>query len=56
MGGSIAIHAFGAYFGLGASWALRSRKTKSDTPTATPTVDLNGPSYNSDVTAMIGKV
>lgn len=56
MGGSIAIHAFGAYFGLGASWALRSRKTKSDTPAATPTVDLNGPSYNSDVTAMIGKV
>ncbi|CAH2090570.1 unnamed protein product [Euphydryas editha] len=56
VGGSIAIHAFGAYFGLGASWALRSRKTKSDTPTATPTVDLNGPSYNSDVTAMIGSI
>lgn len=56
VGGSIAIHAFGAYFGLGASWALRSRKTKSDTPTTTPTVDLNGPSYNSDVTAMIGSI
>ncbi|XP_026490301.2 ammonium transporter Rh type B [Vanessa tameamea] len=56
VGGSIAIHAFGAYFGLGVSWALRSRKTKSDPATTTPTVDLGGPSYNSDVTAMIGSI
>ncbi|XP_047533869.1 ammonium transporter Rh type B [Vanessa atalanta] len=56
VGGSIAIHAFGAYFGLGVSWALRSRKTKSDPATTTPTVDLSGPSYNSDVTAMIGSI
>ncbi|CAH0727198.1 unnamed protein product, partial [Brenthis ino] len=56
VGGSMAIHAFGAYFGLGVSWALKSRKTKTDTPTTTPTVDLNGPSYISDVTAMIGSI
>lgn len=57
MGGSIAIHAFGAYFGLGVSWALKPRKVKTDdapTVQTTPTVDLEGPSYISDVTAMIG--
>ncbi|CAG4938575.1 unnamed protein product, partial [Parnassius apollo] len=54
VGGSIAIHTFGAYFGLGVSWAMRPRKA---TPTdSTPSVDLNGPSYPSDVTAMIGSI
>ncbi|XP_045499903.1 ammonium transporter Rh type B-A [Colias croceus] len=55
VGGSIAIHAFGAYFGLGVSLALKPRKTKNEATTA-PAVDLNGPSYSSDVTAMIGSI
>ncbi|XP_041981153.1 ammonium transporter Rh type B [Aricia agestis] len=54
VGGSIAIHTFGAYFGLAASWALRFKKTEDSSNT--PTVDLNGPSYTSDVTAMIGSI
>ncbi|XP_052742187.1 ammonium transporter Rh type B [Bicyclus anynana] len=58
VGGSIAIHAFGAYFGLGASFAMRpQKKATSDVPATTvPTVDLNGPTYVSDVTAMIGSL
>ncbi|XP_028028920.1 ammonium transporter Rh type B-B [Bombyx mandarina] len=59
VGGSIAIHTFGAYFGIGVSMALKS-KNKDTTPTTngntTPSVDLNAPSYISDVTAMIGSI
>ncbi|CAH2261421.1 jg26749 [Pararge aegeria aegeria] len=56
VGGSIAIHTFGAYFGLGTSWAMKPHHKKTSTaPTATSAaVDLNGPTYISDVTAMIG--
>ncbi|KAM3959716.1 rhesus blood group-associated glycoprotein Rh50 [Aphomia sociella] len=58
VGGSIAIHTFGAYFGLGVSLALRNKK---EDPSGTngqtvQTIDLNGPSYVSDVTAMIGSI
>lgn len=53
MGGSIAIHAFGAYFGLGVSMALRIKKEEAAANNAA--ASLNGPSYTSDVTAMIGK-
>ncbi|CAK1543256.1 unnamed protein product [Leptosia nina] len=56
VGGSIAIHAFGAYFGLGVSLLLKPRKTKTENAENTATVDLNGPSYTSDVTAMIGSI
>lgn len=57
MGGSIAIHAYGAYFGLGVSLAYKSKKstTEAATDPATPVSSLNGPNYTSDVTAMIGK-
>ncbi|XP_075976802.1 rhesus blood group-associated glycoprotein Rh50 [Anticarsia gemmatalis] len=51
VGGSIAIHTFGAYFGLGVSSAFRAKKVEA--PGATR---LDGPSYNSDVTAMIGSI
>ncbi|XP_032518087.1 ammonium transporter Rh type B-B isoform X1 [Danaus plexippus] len=59
VGGSIAIHAFGAYFGLGVSFALHlGKKNTEATPQATraPIEDLSGPSYSSDVTAMIGSL
>ncbi|XP_039756979.1 ammonium transporter Rh type B isoform X2 [Pararge aegeria] len=58
VGGSIAIHTFGAYFGLGTSWAMKPHHKKTSTaPTATSAaVDLNGPTYISDVTAMIGSL
>ncbi|GBP74841.1 Ammonium transporter Rh type B [Eumeta japonica] len=58
VGGSIAIHTFGAYFGLGVSLALRSKKGDSDTGNgqAAHVADLAGPSYASDVTAMIGSI
>ncbi|XP_045773475.1 ammonium transporter Rh type A isoform X2 [Maniola jurtina] len=59
VGGSIGIHAFGAYFGLGASWALKPHHKKTTTnppPSTSPTVDLSGPTYVSDVTAMIGSL
>ncbi|XP_050666946.1 ammonium transporter Rh type B-B [Leptidea sinapis] len=55
VGGSIAIHAFGAYFGLGASLALNFKK-KTVPSEGAPTVNLNGASYVSDVTAMIGSI
>lgn len=45
----MAIHAFGAYFGLGVSTALMIKKGE-----VSETARLDGPSYNSDVTAMIG--
>ncbi|CAH2041138.1 unnamed protein product, partial [Iphiclides podalirius] len=50
VGGSMAIHTFGAYFGLGASLALGYRK-KLDVSNS-----LNGASYSSDITAMIGSI
>ncbi|XP_059062821.1 ammonium transporter Rh type A [Achroia grisella] len=58
VGGSIAIHTFGAYFGLGVSAALRNKKTDpaGGNGHTVQTVDLNGPSYVSDVTAMIGSI
>ncbi|XP_037293321.1 ammonium transporter Rh type B-B isoform X2 [Manduca sexta] len=60
VGGSIAIHTFGAYFGLGVSMALRYRREDTTTPmnngNPAPVVDLNGASYTSDVTAMIGSI
>ncbi|KPJ17265.1 Ammonium transporter Rh type A [Papilio machaon] len=50
VGGSLAIHTFGAYFGLAASWAMAyGRKKKSDQPN-----QLNKPIYSSDMTAMLG--
>ncbi|XP_060804175.1 ammonium transporter Rh type B isoform X2 [Amyelois transitella] len=54
VGGSIAIHAYGAYFGLGVSSALKLGKKQEVAPAGQ--VDLNGPSYVSDVTAMIGSI
>ncbi|CAH0400164.1 unnamed protein product [Chilo suppressalis] len=57
VGGSMVIHAFGAYFGLGVSLALKAKPNTADANTNNvPTVDLNGPSYISDVTAMIGSI
>ncbi|CAH0755340.1 unnamed protein product [Diatraea saccharalis] len=56
VGGSIAIHAFGAYFGFGASIAMRAKKSEETNSNNVVTVDLNGPSYVSDVTAMIGSI
>ncbi|XP_026730518.1 ammonium transporter Rh type B [Trichoplusia ni] len=52
IGGSIAIHTFGAYFGLGVSAALRMKKV--DPPQGVQRLD--GPSYVSDTTAMIGSI
>ena len=56
IGGSISIHSFGAYFGLGVSIALRMKKHKPpvDPPRDAPPA-LDGPSYISDVTATLGK-
>ncbi|CAB3246988.1 unnamed protein product [Arctia plantaginis] len=51
VGGSIGIHTFGAYFGLGVSTALRIKK--GEVPEASR---LDGPNYNSDITAMIGSI
>ncbi|XP_049875416.1 ammonium transporter Rh type B [Pectinophora gossypiella] len=52
-GGSIAIHTFGAYFGLGVSLAFRKKAAQD---AANNPVSLNAPSYTSDVTAMIGSI
>uniref|UniRef100_A0A0G4I772 Ammonium transporter AmtB-like domain-containing protein n=1 Tax=Chromera velia CCMP2878 TaxID=1169474 RepID=A0A0G4I772_9ALVE len=49
VGGSMAIHAFGAYFGLAASMALSPRGTGGDHP-------KNSSAYLNDVTAMVGTV
>lgn len=64
IGGSIGIHTYGAYFGLGVSAALRLKKSSSEP--AVPSVAtiqspkenirLDGPSYTSDVTAMLGTI
>lgn len=49
MGGSVTIHAFGAYYGLGAALAV-------STPGAGSSHPKNGASYYSDITAMIGTI
>ncbi|CAH0686087.1 unnamed protein product [Spodoptera exigua] len=54
IGGSIAIHTYGAYFGLGVSTAFRLRKPTG--PEAAGTERLDGPTYISDITAMIGSI
>ncbi|KAL7868086.1 hypothetical protein SRHO_G00094700 [Serrasalmus rhombeus] len=46
-GGSMVIHAFGAYFGLAVSWVLYRPNLKESS-------QLNGSVYHSDVFAMIG--
>lgn len=57
VGGSIAIHTYGAYFGLGVSLAYKGKKSTTEAVTDSATVpSLNGPNYTSDVTAMIGKL
>lgn len=48
MGGSITVHAFGAYFGLAVSLVLRPSSDQNDTG------KLEGPSYTSDIFAMVG--
>ena len=48
VGGSITVHAFGAYFGLAVSFVLRPKKEDLKTG------ELEGSSYSSDITAMIG--
>ncbi|XP_058130450.1 ammonium transporter Rh type A [Anopheles ziemanni] len=50
VGGSITVHAFGAYFGLAVSFMLRPKKELAK---AGP---LEGSSYNSDISAMIGTI
>lgn len=50
MGGSITVHAFGAYFGLAVSFILRP--TKENTKAG----ELEGASYTSDIFAMVGSV
>ncbi|KAI8432413.1 hypothetical protein MSG28_004809 [Choristoneura fumiferana] len=54
VGGSIAIHTFGAYFGLGVSMALKPKKVEGQPDPYQH--ELNGPSYVSDVSAMIGSI
>ena len=49
VGGSITIHAFGAFFGIAASYMLSPSAGNSSHP-------KNGASYTSDITAMIGTV
>ena len=50
-GGSIFVHAFGAYFGLAVSLALGHGKAISQGPR----LEKEGSSYTSDTFAMIGK-
>ena len=49
IGGSITIHAFGAYFGLAASLVLAHASSGAGHP-------KNGAVYSSDMTAMIGTI
>lgn len=49
IGGSITIHAFGAYYGLAASLVLSHEAGGSGHP-------KNGAGYTSDITAMIGTI
>ncbi|KAK5643396.1 hypothetical protein RI129_007241 [Pyrocoelia pectoralis] len=50
-GGSIFVHAMGAYFGLGVSYVLCRNKRGSETDN-----NLEGSSYTSDLFAMIGTI
>lgn len=50
VGGSITVHAFGAYFGLAASFVMRPSKENAKTG------PLECSSYNSDISAMIGTI
>lgn len=49
VGGSIVVHTFGAYFGLAVSFMLKPSKSEF-----APN-ELEGPTYNSDLFAMIGE-
>ncbi|XP_059619508.1 ammonium transporter Rh type B [Phlebotomus argentipes] len=51
VGGSITVHAFGAYFGLAVSFILRPKKSD-----LAITNNLEGPSYTSDIFAMVGTI
>uniref|UniRef100_A0A1A9WLE9 Ammonium transporter AmtB-like domain-containing protein n=1 Tax=Glossina brevipalpis TaxID=37001 RepID=A0A1A9WLE9_9MUSC len=48
VGGSITVHAFGAYFGLAVSFMLRPKKEENEPG------QYEGPTYTSDLFAMIG--
>jgi ammonium transporter Rh len=48
MGGSIAVHTFGAYFGIGASWWFQ--------PTRASLSPNNTPNHNSEIIAMVGSI
>ena len=48
MGGSITVHAFGAYFGLAVSLMLRPSKEQNEAG------KYEGANYTSDILAMIG--
>lgn len=50
VGGSITVHAFGAYFGLAVSFILRPSKENAKPG------ELEGASYTSDIFAMVGSV
>ncbi|XP_062556868.1 ammonium transporter Rh type B-like, partial [Armigeres subalbatus] len=50
VGGSITVHAFGAYFGLAVSFILRPSKENAKTG------PMESSSYSSDITAMIGTI
>lgn len=49
VGGSITVHAFGAYFGLAVSLVLRPPKNDDCVSNG-----LEGPTYTSDIFAMVG--
>ncbi|CAO1415969.1 unnamed protein product [Diamesa serratosioi] len=50
IGGSITVHAFGAYFGLAVSFMLRPTKENAKAG------ELEGASYTSDIFAMVGTI
>lgn len=50
IGGSITVHAFGAYFGLACSFIMRPKKENCKAG------ELEGASYTSDTFAMVGSI
>ncbi|KAI5638916.1 ammonium transporter family domain-containing protein [Phthorimaea operculella] len=54
-GGSIAIHAYGAYFGLACSFAMNRGKNKN-VEEAPEAPKLDEPTYISDITATLGSI